>query len=59
MGVYTSKYKPITITLSPYEVALIYEGLNLLMEQDQESAYDAARLKKDIEEEFKAQNQVG
>lgn len=52
-------YKPITITLSPYEVALIYEGLNILMEQDQESAYEAARLKKDIEEEFKAQNQVG
>jgi hypothetical protein len=54
-----SKYKPITITLNPYQVAMIYEGLNKLMEQDQESAYDAARLKMDIEEEFKAQNQVG
>ena len=53
------KYKPITITLTPLQVAIIYEGLNMLMEQDQESAYEAARLKKDIEDEFKAQNQVG
>lgn len=58
MGVYMSKYKPITIKLTPLQVATIYEGLNLLME-DPESAEEAKLIKKYIEEEFKAQNQVG
>jgi hypothetical protein len=58
MGTSISKYKPITIKFTPLQVATIYEGLNLLME-DPESAEEAKLIKKYIETEFKEQNQMG
>ena len=51
------QYKPINLTLSPYDVAVIYEGLNQLLE-DKDSAEDAAGLKRRIEAEFKRQNGI-
>lgn len=46
-----------TISLTPYEILTIYEGLNLLME-DRYSAEDAKKLKKHIEEEYQRQNRL-